>query len=120
VAGVRHHAASGARPSADQRDLLFYLGLHDRRACWAPGGIGLSDGRNGWAVAGPDAIRWWKDEALVRQLDRLHAQWLAAGRPGLGDYRMAFAPIDQHAAPPPGGWAVDRRFHRQLIWLEGR
>jgi hypothetical protein len=56
----------------------------------------------------------------VRQLDRLHAQWLAAGRPGLGDYRMAFAPIDQHAAPPPDGWTVDRRFHRQLIWLEGR
>jgi hypothetical protein len=102
--------------SADELDLLFFLSVLDRRACWAPGGVGLSAGPNGWAVAGPDAIRWWKDAALAEELDRLHAAWLARGRPALGDYRVAFVP----AAPPPGGWALDRRFFRELVWLQER
>jgi protein-L-isoaspartate(D-aspartate) O-methyltransferase len=102
----------------DEVDFCFYLGLLDRRACWAPDGVGLSDGLSGWAVAGPDGIRWWKDAALVEQLDRLHAGWLARGRPTLRDYRVAFAPIEQNATPPPGGWALDRRFFRELAWLE--
>jgi hypothetical protein len=78
----------------------------------------LSDDLNGWAVAGPGGIRWWKDAALVEQLDRLHAGWLASGRPTLRDYRVAFVPIEQDAAPPPGGFALDRRFFRELVWLE--
>jgi hypothetical protein len=80
----------------------------------------LSDGPNGWAVAGPDAVRWWKDATLVEELDRLHAAWLARGRPVLGDYRVAFVPVAADAAPPPGGWALDRRFFRELVWLEER
>jgi protein-L-isoaspartate(D-aspartate) O-methyltransferase len=103
--------------SADESDFGFYLSLADRRACWAPGGVGLSDGRNGWAVAGPDGIRWWGDASLVEDLDRLHAEWRSCGRPAVGDYRVAFAPIEQDSSPPRGGWAVDRRFFRELIWL---
>jgi len=102
----------------DEVDFCFYLSLLDRRACWAPDGVGLSEDLNGWAVAGPDGIRWWKDAALVEQLDRLHAGWLARGRPTLRDYRVAFVPIEQDAAPPSGGWALDRRFFREFAWLE--
>jgi hypothetical protein len=99
-------------------DFRFYLSLVDRRACWGPGGVGLSDGVNGWAVAGPDAIRWWKDASLVERLDRLHSEWRSRGRPALGDYRVAFVPIEEDASAPPGGWTIDRRFFRQLVWLE--
>jgi hypothetical protein len=103
--------------SADEVDLLFYPSLVDRRACWAPGGVGLSD-PNGWAVAGPDGIRWWKDAALVEELDRLHSEWLARGRPSVQDHKVAFVPIGEDAAPLPGGWVLDRRFFRELIWLD--
>ena len=42
--------------------LLFFLGLHDRRACLVPGaGVGLTAGPDGWVGAGPAGIRWWKD-----------------------------------------------------------
>jgi protein-L-isoaspartate(D-aspartate) O-methyltransferase len=104
--------------AADEVDFTFYLSLADRRACGLPDEVGLSDGPNGWALVGPDGIRWWKAAALVAELDRLHAEWLAQGRPRLGDYRVAFVPIEQDAAPPSGGWALDRRFFRELVWLE--
>jgi hypothetical protein len=98
--------AAGSLPSwgcsADEIDFCFYLSLLDRRACWAPYGVGLSDGLHGWAVAGPDGIRWWKNPSLMEQLDRLHADWLARGRPRIGDYQVAFVPIGQDAGPPPG------------------
>jgi Protein-L-isoaspartate(D-aspartate) O-methyltransferase (PCMT) len=115
-------AAQGALPgrgcSADESDFCFYLSLVDRRACWTPGGVGLSDGLNGWAVAGPDAIRWWRDASLVEELDHLHSQWLARGRPTLGDYGVAFVPIGAEGSAPSGGWALDRRWFRELVWLE--
>ncbi len=107
----------GSERSADEVDLHFYLSLRDRRACWAPERVGLSDGPNGWAVASPDGIRWWKAADLAAELDRVHADWLACGRPALGDYQVAFIPIDAGAMPPPGGWALDRRFFRELVWL---
>jgi hypothetical protein len=117
-------AATGSPSSpgcaADEIDFCFYLSLLDRRACWAPDGVGLSDGPNGWAVAGAGGIRWWKDAALVEELDRLYARWLADGRPALEDYRVAFVPVVEGAAPPPGSWALDRRFHRELVWRERR
>jgi len=42
--------------SADEISLLFFLGLHDRRSCLAPDGVGLSAGPNGWVTAGPAGI----------------------------------------------------------------
>jgi protein-L-isoaspartate(D-aspartate) O-methyltransferase len=75
----------GPDDPVDEQDFLFYLSLVDRRACWAPGGVALSDGRNGWATADPSGIRWWRDETLADDLDRHHAEWLAIGRPTLGD-----------------------------------
>jgi hypothetical protein len=48
----------GRSCSAEESDFGCYLSLVDRRACWAPDGVGLSDGLNGWAIAGPDSIRW--------------------------------------------------------------
>ncbi len=114
--------AKGALPglgcSADEVDLLFYLSLVDRRACWAPGGVGLSDGLNGWAIAGRGGIRWWKDASLMEEFDRLHSEWLSSGRPTLDDYRVAFVPIGEDALAPCAGWALDRRFFRELVWLK--
>jgi hypothetical protein len=55
---------------------------------------------------------------LVERLDRLHSEWLVRGRPMVRDYRVAFVPIDEDAGPPPGGWALDRRFFRELLWLQ--
>jgi len=108
----------GPDDPVDERDFLFYLSLVDRRACWAPGGVALSDGHNGWATADPSGIRWWRDETLADDLDRHHAQWLALGRPTLGDYRVAFVPIEEGRPPPPTGWALDRPSFRELLWLE--
>ena len=99
-------------------NLSEYLSLVDRRACWAPGGVALSDGLNGWATADSSGIRWWKDEALADDLDRHHAEWLAIGRPTLGDYRVVFVPIQEDHPPPPTGWALDRPSFRELLWLE--
>jgi hypothetical protein len=104
-------------PSDDETGFLFFLGLSDRRACWAPRGVGLSDGLNGWAVADPDGISWWKDAALARELDRRYQDWDARGRPGIGDYRVSFLPIEQECGPPPGGWLIERRFYRELVTL---
>ena len=98
----------GPDDPVDEQDFLFYLSLVDRRACWAPGGVALSDGLNGWATADPSGIRWWKDEALTDDLDRHHAEWLAIGRPMLGDYRVAFVPIVEGRPPRPraGPWTA--------------
>jgi hypothetical protein len=107
--------------SADEADLLFYLGIRDRRACWAPGGVGLSEGTGGWAVATPGRNRWWKDAALADRLDSLHDEWLASGRPAIRDYRVAFMPLtDGDREAPAVPWAIDRRFFREVLWLPKR
>jgi len=101
----------------DESDFLFYLGLHDRRACHAPQGPGLSGGPDGWAALAPDGIWWWKDASLARELDRRYREWDAHGRPALGDYQISFVPAGQQGDPPPGGWQIKRRFYRQLLTL---
>ena len=93
----------GPDDPVDEQDFLFYLSLVDRRACWAPGGVALSDGLNGWATADRRGIRWWRDEALADDLDRHHAEWLAIGRPTLGDYRVAFVPVERGPPTPAHG-----------------
>ena len=102
----------------DETDFLFFLGLHDRRACHAPQGPGLSAGPDGWAALAPDGIRWWKDASLARELDRRYRQWDARGRPALEDYQISFRPIDQEGAGPSGGWQIARRFYRELLTLD--
>jgi protein-L-isoaspartate(D-aspartate) O-methyltransferase len=101
--------------SRDEIDFLFFLGLHDRRACHAPLGPGLSDGPSGWAVAGPDGIWWWKDASLARELDRLYRAWDDRGRPAIGDYQVSFRPVQADLGLPPGGWQIERRFFRELL-----
>jgi protein-L-isoaspartate(D-aspartate) O-methyltransferase len=96
----------GSDDPVDEQDFLFYLSLVDRRACWAAGGVALSDGPSGWATADPSGIRWWRDEALADDLDRHHREWLAIGRPRLGDYRVAFVPIEEGRPCPPTGWGA--------------
>jgi protein-L-isoaspartate(D-aspartate) O-methyltransferase len=98
----------GPDDPVDEQDFLFYLSLVDRRACWAPGGVALSDGLNGWATADPSGIRWWRDESLADDLDRYHAEWLAIGRPRLGDYRWRSSHSGRAAHPWPraGPWTA--------------
>jgi hypothetical protein len=59
---------------------------------------------------------WWRDETLADDLDRHHAEWLAIGRPTLGDYRVGFVPIEEGRPPPPT--ALDRPSFRELLWLK--
>ena len=101
----------------DESDFLFYLGLHDRRACLAPQGPGLSDGPDGWAVLAPAGIWWWREEPLARELDRRYREWDARGRPSIRDYEISFVPVGTGGDPPPGGWQIERRFYRQLLTL---
>lgn len=128
-AEVVHEPDSGSRFSArppdepdqltdDETDFLFYLGLEDRRACWAPDGPALSDGPNGWAALAPAGIRWWKDASLARELERRYHDWDARGRPTIQDYEITFWPIDTRRDPPPGGWQIERRFYRQQLSLD--
>jgi len=102
----------------DETDFLFFLGLHDRRACHALQGPGLSAGPDGWAALAPDGTWWWQDESLARDLDRWYREWDARGRPALEDYQVSFVPIEAGGDPPPGGWQISRRFHRELLTLD--
>ena len=102
----------------DETDFLFFLGLHDRRACHAPQGPALSDGPDGWATLAPDGIWWWKEESLARELDRRYREWDARGRPALGDYQVWFVPAGAGGGPPAGGWQIERQFYRQLLTLD--
>jgi len=104
-------------PRDDESDFLFYLGLADRRACSGPEGSGLSNDLDGWAAVARDGIRWWKDAALARELDRHYRGWDARGRPTVGDYQVSFLPIGTECDAPPGGWQIERRFYRELVTL---
>ena len=124
----------GQPPGSDSAEigLLFFLGLHDRRACLVPGaGVGLTAGSRGWAATGPAGTRWWKDPSLADELDELYQRWCGLGRPRLGDYEVSFtllaagggAPAGEglpaDAGPPAGGWQIERRFFRETIQLAG-
>ncbi len=56
-----------------------------------------------------------KDVSLARELDRLYQDWDARGRPGIGDYRLSFLPIEPEAGRPGEGWVIERRFYRELV-----
>jgi protein-L-isoaspartate(D-aspartate) O-methyltransferase len=102
----------------DETDFLFFLGLHDRRACHAPQGPALSAGPDGWAALGPEGTWWYKDASLARELVRRYRDWEARGRPAIEDYQVSFVPIDAAGDPPPGGWQVRRRFYGEDLVLE--
>jgi len=115
--GPRLEARQPDQEPDDEDDFLFYLGLHDRRACHAREGPALSGGPDGWAALAPDGMRWWKDVSLARELDRRYREWDARGRPAMGDYQISFAPIGSDGDPPPGGWQIERRFYRERLTL---
>jgi protein-L-isoaspartate(D-aspartate) O-methyltransferase len=118
--GARRPSAPPGTPdlAADEIDFLFYLGLSDRRAGWLDPGPGLNNGPDGWAAAGPDGIWWWKDAFLAAELDRRYQQWVASGKPAIGDYQVTFRPAGAHCDLPERGWQVERRFHRELLTLD--
>jgi protein-L-isoaspartate(D-aspartate) O-methyltransferase len=101
----------------DETDFLFFLGLHDRRACWAPRGPALSAGPDGWAALAPDGIWWYQDASLAAELDRWYREWDARGRPALEDYEISFVPIGAGGDPPPGSWQIERRFYHEVLRL---
>jgi protein-L-isoaspartate(D-aspartate) O-methyltransferase len=101
--------------AADEIDFLFFLGLSDRRAGWLEPGPGLNNGPDGWAAAGPDGIWWWKDASLAAELNRLYQEWVARGRPAIGDYQVTFLSAGATCDLPGGGWQVERRFYREML-----
>jgi protein-L-isoaspartate(D-aspartate) O-methyltransferase len=105
------------QPADDENDFVFYLGLHDRRACSRPTGPTLSAGPYGWATLAPDGIQWWGEESLARELDRRYREWDARGRPALEDYLVTFVPVQDGGDGPPGGWKIERRFYHELLTL---
>jgi len=93
------------RLTDDETDLLFFLGLQDRRACWAPEGPALSGGADGWAALAPDGIWWWKDASLARELCRRFRDWDAHGRArarGLPGVLRCRSDQERHPAPGAG------------------
>jgi hypothetical protein len=108
--------APGWPMRSDELDFAFYLSLRDQRACVGVDGFGLSDLERGWAFASGDTLRWCGDPGLVGDLDRLHDEWEALGRPAIGDYAMAFRPVraDQESST----WTLTRTYHRQHLWLD--
>ncbi len=104
--------------SADEIGFLFFLALNDRRAFYGPNGPGLNAAFDGWAAAGADGVRYWKDPSLARQLDRYYQDWDTRGRPGTDDYLVSFQPVAQDSGPPACGWVIERRFYRELVTLE--
>jgi protein-L-isoaspartate(D-aspartate) O-methyltransferase len=103
--------------SDDGIGFLFFLGLSDRRAFDGPNGPGLNAIFDGWADAGADGIWWWKDPSLARELDRYYQEWDDLGRPGIGDYRISFRPVEQDCERAACGWVIERRFYRELVNL---
>ena len=82
-AGFANSRSDGPKDlSDDEIGFLFFLGLSDRRACWAPRGVGLSDGLNGWAVADPNGISWWRDASLAVSLTVSTWIWTREAGPG--------------------------------------
>lgn len=103
----------GGRCTADQLGFGMFVAVHDRRALWTGGEVGLTDGEAGWALAGADGIRWWGDRRLLDDLHRLHGEWAALGRPPVTAYRITLRSGDTTA----DGWVVPRRWGPQHTTL---
>jgi protein-L-isoaspartate(D-aspartate) O-methyltransferase len=116
--GPRFAPAGSPGLPGEETGFLFFLSLNDRRAFDGPNGPGLNAMSDGWADAGTDGIRWWKDGALARELDRYYQDWDDLGRPGAGDYQVSFVPVGQECDRPAGGWMIERRFYRELVTLD--
>jgi hypothetical protein len=108
IGGMPASSTSQASLVARMLELLGVLGPAGSRAQQRPGWLGHR---------GPHGIRWWKDAALAGELDRHYRDWDARGRPVVGDYQVSFLPIGTEGDPPPGGWQINRRFHRELVTL---
>lgn len=96
----------------------YFVATRDRRA-WMPNwlGFGLRDER-GTVVISEGVIRTAGDGNLRGDLDRLHTEWHTLGRPRPSQYRLKFVRVGATQDVPDGAWIVDRRFFRQLTWVE--
>jgi protein-L-isoaspartate(D-aspartate) O-methyltransferase len=108
--------APGQSMRSDELDFAFYLSLRDQRACQGVDGFGLSDLDRGWAFASRDTLRWSGDPGMLADLDQLHDEWEALGRPATSDYAMVFRPVTADQAPST--WTLTRTYHRQHLWLD--
>ncbi|HLZ70203.1 MAG TPA: methyltransferase domain-containing protein [Dehalococcoidia bacterium] len=108
--------------SSSSRGFWYFLALRDARPFNAVGpcttGYGLHDDALGDVFVDTQGGRVVLDgdDALYQQLLALHAEWQAAGSPGLDDYRLEFTPRAQREhGPRPAGWQVERRFFDQWV-----
>src|SRR5215813_6397361 len=92
---------------SEEIGLLFFAGLHDRRACLAPQGVGLSAGLDGWVAAGPAGIWWWKDPSLADELELVYQRWRGP-RPARAGGLSAVPRAGGRQCRPAARWLADR------------
>ena len=104
--------------SSAARGFWYFLALRDGRLfnSAASYGYGLHDEVLGDLLLDLQGNRVLLagDEALYEQLLTLHADWQAAGAPGLDAYRLEFTPRGEQAARP-GSWRIMRQLFDQWI-----
>lgn len=104
-------------------DFHYFLALCDRRAYMGTGSFGLFDPQSGGLVAVTAAgIKLWGDEALYRDLTRIHQRWVELGRPRLTDWQVELVPKGLSQGPLRSGeeegvWVIERVVSRQRVWL---
>lgn len=98
----------------------YFVATRDRRA-WMPSwqAFGLWDEDRGTVVISEERITTVGDDGLRSDLEHLYAQWHHLGRPAPSRYRLRFVPLgDGSEDLPTGAWKMDRRFFRQLTWVD--
>ena len=101
----------------------YFLALHTRQAfvCWK--GTGLGDEQGFVLLNKEGSIQLYGDQAsaLYQELEEIHRQWVALGKPRMVDYRLEFVPLRAAGEPWPAlgsnTWVIDRKFYRQIVRL---
>ncbi len=104
--------------SSAARGFWYFLALRDGRLfnSAAPYGYGLHDEALGDLLLDLQGNRLLLagDDALYEQLLTLHAEWQAAGSPGLDAYQLEFTPRGEPAARPDS-WHIARQRFDQWV-----
>ncbi len=107
--------------SSRSRGFWCFLALRDARlfnaAAPCPAGYGLRDDALGdvFVATHEGRVLLAGEDALYEHLLALHAEWQAAGSPGLSDYALEFAPHESRRTRPLSGWPIERQYHEQWV-----
>jgi protein-L-isoaspartate(D-aspartate) O-methyltransferase len=101
----------------------YFLALHTRQAfvCWKGTGLGNEQGLVLLNKEGSIQLYGDRAPALYQELEEIHRQWVALGKPRMADYRLEFIPLLAASEPGPdlgsNTWMIDRKFCRQIVRL---